>query len=261
MAMFSTFLTWQFWRLGRARSPSPSWSSMAVVVRRRGAHRAGHHPAGRRRRAQRARHRHRDHRHAARHSTRSWAGSGAPRAGVFPQDLRRRRTVDDRRRVHHLPGDRHPRRARGRGRRSSTCCSRTPSSAWPCGRSPATPSRAGSVGIRVGRILMFGWGLAAAVGRAGRRAVRLPARTLDTNICMPAAHLRLRRRHPRRLRQPARRRRRRPDRRAWSRCMAGGYIGWLGEDLELGCRLRCSSSSCCWSGPRACSAQAQVTRV
>ena len=31
------------------------------------------------------------------------------------------------------------------------------------------------VGIRVGRVLMFGWGLAAAVGALGRRAVRVGA--------------------------------------------------------------------------------------
>ena len=111
------------------------------VVRRRRAHRAGDHPSRRRRRAQRAGHRDRDRRACCSRSTRWWAGSGEPRDADSPRSSRPA-PIDDRQRVDQLPGPRHPRRAGRRGGRSSTCSSSAPSSAWPCGRWPATPSRA-----------------------------------------------------------------------------------------------------------------------
>ena len=72
---------------------------------------------------------------------------------------------------------------------SSGCCSCSSSgrrSGWPCARWRINPESSRLAGIRVGRTLMIGWGLAAAGRRARRRAGRaaaVPGRELHGRRC------------------------------------------------------------------------------
>ena len=74
------------------------------------------------------------------------------------------------------------------------------------------PESAAFSGLRVGRLLMVGWGLAAGLG-AVAGALVAPQLTLTPGMLDGAARLRAGRRHPRRPHQPGRRRRRRLDHR------------------------------------------------
>ena len=114
------------------------------------------------------------------------------------------------------------------------------------------PQSAAFSGLPVGRLLMVGWGLAAALG-AVAGALVAPAAHADPGDARLRPRLRAGRRHPRRPHEPDRRRRRGLDHRRPGEPGRGLRRRSSASTSRSPCRSS-SSSSCSSSGPRACSA-------